>query len=262
MDKLVETEREKFWLPDAYQRDQFVKTEAAKLPPGSRVLDAGAGASKYRPLFTHCRYETQDFCQYQGELVKYIQPVDHVCEITRIPLPDQCLDAILCTEVFEHVPQPMEVLGEFARLLKPGGKLLLTTPLGCWLHMEPYHYYGGYTPYWFEHWLPKHGLRMESIVPQGGPGRVAAVALDRFYGQLRVQQKRAGLLAKLGYVALRALLKVPAHFLLPWLANRLDPKLDSYSSASGYLVVATRVVSSNPKDLESKSDWNTARAAR
>jgi len=257
MDKLVETRREKFWWPDAYQRDQFVTTHANQLPPGSRILDAGAGASKYRTLFAHCHYETQDFCQYKGELVKYTRPIDHVSEITCIPLPDQSQDAILCTEVLEHVTHPMEVLREFARLLKPGGKLLLTTPLGCWLHMEPYHFYGGYTPYWFEYWLPKYGFRLESIVPQGGPGRVAAVALERFYTQLRPRQKQAGLVGATGYILLRILLKLPAHYLMPWLAQRLDSKLDGYRASSGFLVAAERVNSADPEELKSRSDWRS-----
>lgn len=258
MDKLVETRREKFWWPDAWRRDQFVREEAAKLPSGSRVLDAGSGACKYRSLFAHCRYETQDFCQYQGELVKYLQPVDHVCEITKIPLPDACLDAILCTEVLEHVPQPMDVLAEFARLLKPGGKLLLTTPLGCWLHMEPYHYYGGYTPYWFEYWLPRFGMRAEAITPQGGPGRVAAVALQTFYMQLRLRENKSAFVARLGYLLLRLLLKIPVHYLMPWLAARLDPNLDGHRVASGFLVVATRVVGASPEELKSRANWNNA----
>jgi SAM-dependent methyltransferase len=256
MDKLVETRREQFWSPDAWKRDQFVRTEAARLPAGSRVLDAGAGASKYRPLFAHCRYETQDFCQYEGALVKYTQPIDHVCEITRIPLPDQSFDAILCTEVLEHVVNPMTVLAEFARLLKPGGKLLLTTPVGCWVHMEPYHYYAGYTPYWFEHWLPQYGLRLESLSSQGGPGRVAAVALERFYSQLRSLQTQGGFLTKLTCVFLRLLLKVPTHYLLPWLARRLDPKLDSFRVSSGFLAVATRVFDNDPAALKSRANWN------
>lgn len=256
MDKLIETKHEKFWWPDASRRDEFVRAEAAKLPPGSRILDAGAGASKYQPLFSHCKYESQDFCQYEGELVKYSRPIDHVCEITKIPLPDQSFDAILCTEVLEHVPNPMAVLAEFARLLKPGGKLLLTTPLGSWLHMEPYHYYGGYTPYWFEHWLPQHGLRLESLVPQGGPGRVATVALQGFYTQLRDHEPQRGVWGRTLSKLLRLVLKLPAHYLLPWLTLRVDHRLDSYRIASGFLVVATRVSNSDPEELKSRAKWN------
>ena len=148
MDKLVTTSREQFWCPDAWHRDQWIKAQAEQLPAGSHVLDAGAGASKYRPLFSHCRYQTQDFCQYQGPLVKYLQPVDYVCDITAIPLPDASLDAILCTEVLEHVLDPMAVIKEFSRLLKPGGKLWLTAPHGIYIHMEPYHFYNGLTEYW------------------------------------------------------------------------------------------------------------------
>src|SRR3954451_2082812 len=112
MDKLVGNRQERFWNAEAYIRDQWVRAQSALIPPNSRVLDAGAGASKYRPFFSHCRYETQDFCAYQGPLVKYLQPIDYVSEITAIPLPDGSLDAVLCTEVFEHVVDPMAVLAE------------------------------------------------------------------------------------------------------------------------------------------------------
>ena len=79
------------------------------------------------------------------------------------------IDVVVSFEVIEHVVDPMAVLVEFARLLKPGGKLLLTAPLLSHLHMEPHHYYGGFTRYWYEHWLPKHGLAIDvcsqSITP-------------------------------------------------------------------------------------------------
>ena len=240
MDKLVETKSERFWNTDAWQRDQWVKSEAAKLPPGSRVLDAGAGASKYRPFFSHCRYETQDFCQYQGPLVKYLQPIDHVSDIAHIPLPDASFDAILCTEVFEHVVDPMAVLAEFARLLKPGGKLFLTAPLGSALHMEPHHYYGGFTPYWYRHWLPKNGFAVDSILPQGGPGRLAACYLQEFYRSWRTWEQTLGGVKKLISLAGRMAVKIPVHYLLPWTFAKFDPHLDCVHACVGFMVVATR----------------------
>lgn len=240
MDRLVKTSAERFWDPYAFARDQFVKAYAEKLSTTSRVLDAGAGASKYRPFFAHCRYETQDFCQYEGPLVHYLQPIDHVCDITRVPLPDACLDAILCTEVFEHVIDPMAVLDEFHRLLKPGGMLLLTAPLLSYLHMEPYHFYGGFTHYWYSHWLPRKGFALESITPVGGPGRSCVVFCQAFYSAWAIKEKDLAPLLRLFSKACRAVAKVPVHYVLPRVLPRFDPWLGNLQICTGYLVAATR----------------------
>ncbi|HWX18516.1 MAG TPA: class I SAM-dependent methyltransferase [Candidatus Binatia bacterium] len=243
MDKLVETSKERFWNHEAWVRDTWIQAEAAKLPAGSRVLDAGAGASKYRPFFAHCRYETQDFCQYQGKLVKYLQPIDYVCDITRIPLPDGSLDAILCTEVLEHVTDPMAVLTEFARLVKPGGRLLLTAPHGTTLHMQPYHFYGGFTHYWYRHWLPRHGFVVDSILPQGGPGRATVCYLHAFYTSWRAREQKLKGLKRASSLAARMAVKLPIHYLLTWMLPKFDPYLDSYQICVGLMVAATRVES-------------------
>lgn len=240
MDKLVETKKERFWNPEAWQRDQWVREQAAALPAGCRVLDAGAGASKYRSFFAHCKYETQDFCQYQGELVKYLQPVDYVCEITRIPLPDETFDAILCTEVLEHVVNPMAVLAEFSRLLKPGGRLLLTAPHASIVHMEPYHFYTGFTHYWYRHWLPQHGLTVESIAAQGGPGRAAVSFLHAFYSTWREwEQQQSGLIRMLS-LAGRMLAKLPFHYLFAWAFPKLDARVDRQRMCIGFMVAAIK----------------------
>jgi SAM-dependent methyltransferase len=240
LDKLVETGKERFWNPEAWTRDQWVKTQAAALAQSSRVLDAGAGASKYRPYFAHCRYETQDFCQYEGALVRYLQPIDHVCDITRIPLPDGTFDAVLCTEVLEHVVDPMAVVAEFSRLLKPGGKLLITAPHGSPVHMEPYHFYNGFTKYWYQHWLPKNGFEIESITPQGGPGRVAVSSLHSYYIAWRAWESAQGSLKRTGSLVLRMLLKLPVHYLLPWTLPKLDPQLPRDHNCVGLMVAAVR----------------------
>jgi SAM-dependent methyltransferase len=240
LDKLIETKRERFWNPEAWQRDQWVREQASRLAPGCRVLDAGAGASKYRPFFSHCKYETQDFCEYKGELVQYLQPIDYVCEITRIPLPDHALDCILCTEVLEHVVDPMAVLAEFSRLLKPGGKLLLTVPHGSPLHMEPYHFYTGFTHFWYRHWLPRHGFELESLTPQGGPGRVAVSMMQYYYTSWRTWEHTLGGFARLVSLALRMSVKVPVHYLAAWALPKLDPHLNRNQSCIGFMVAAVK----------------------
>ncbi len=121
-------------------------------------------------LFNHCKYETQDFAQYDG----YKGPegqyahIDYVSDITSIPVPDSSFDVILCTEVLEHVPRPIEALQEMVRITRPGGRLFLTAPLGSGLHQEPYHFYGGYTDHWYRKFLTEFDCDVVSIEPNHG----------------------------------------------------------------------------------------------
>ncbi|MCU0770544.1 MAG: class I SAM-dependent methyltransferase [Verrucomicrobia bacterium] len=242
MDKLVETRRERFWNPDALRRDQWIFKHASRLREGSRVLDAGAGSSKYRPYFKLCRYETQDFCQYEGELVRYRQPIDHVCDITQIPIGDAAFDCILCVEVLEHVVDPVAVLREFSRLMKPGGLLLLTAPQGSMVHMEPHHYYGGFSHYWYKHWIPQCGFKLESVTPQSGPGRVAVYGLEQLYLGWRTWERTLPLVRRTLSLVLRiAFWKLPVHYIVPLTARWFDKRLPGEACGIGLMVAATRL---------------------
>jgi SAM-dependent methyltransferase len=144
-----------------------VASQAAGVPEGFRVLDVGAGRGPYRPLFNHCQYFTQDFGQELSTQGAYTK-IDYASDITAIPVPDQSFDAILCTEVLEHIPNPFPALREMARILRPGGRIILTAPLGSLLHQEPYHFYGGYTPHWYGKFLPEFGFEIETIEQNQG----------------------------------------------------------------------------------------------
>ncbi len=102
-----------------HNRDQWVAEQAKKIPSGARVLDAGAGTGKYKPLFAHCDYKAQDFAQYNGKEHKYGE-LDYVGDITDISVSDGIFDYILCTEVFEHLPRPDLAVKEFCRILRGG----------------------------------------------------------------------------------------------------------------------------------------------
>jgi ubiquinone/menaquinone biosynthesis C-methylase UbiE len=150
-----------------YTRDAWVKRKAATVAPGSKVLDAGAGTCQYRHLFNHCEYKAQDFMQYDGFRSRYGK-MDFVSPIDQIPVEDCYFDAILCTEVLEHVPEPIAAIRELSRILKPGGRIFVTAPLGSGLHQRPYHFYGGYTPEWYGRFFSQFQLELVEITPNGG----------------------------------------------------------------------------------------------
>jgi SAM-dependent methyltransferase len=124
----------------------FLQRAAAELMPGSTILDVGAGDAPYRELFAHGNYLT---CDWENSNYRPDRPPDIVAPASNIPLEVASVDAILCTQVLEHVAEPASVLAEFFRLLKPGGRLWLLAPLVWYLHEEPDDYYR-YT---------SHGLR-------------------------------------------------------------------------------------------------------
>jgi len=159
-------------------RQTWLKTTLAALPAGTRLLDAGAGELKNRQHCGHLEYVSQDFGQYQG-LEGGIPDeglqsknwdtrfIDLISDITAIPVPDANFDAVLCSEVLEHVPEPTHALDEFARILKPGGKLILTAPFASLVHMAPYHYCSGFSRYWYEHHLRSRGFDIVEMTPNG-----------------------------------------------------------------------------------------------
>ena len=84
------------------------------------LLDYGCGSSPYRSLFPRADYRRADFLNID-------QPEYHLESDSRVPEKDGLFDLVFSTQVLEHVPQPQIYLSECFRLLKPGGKVFLTT---------------------------------------------------------------------------------------------------------------------------------------
>ena len=161
---------EKVFAYNRLRRDKWMMRHANNIPSGSKVLDVGAGGCPYKSLFSHCEYFSHDFVQLSPEQIqdqKGYGKIDFVSDILDIPVPDNSYDIILCTEVIEHVPDPIAVIKEISRILKPGGTLLITAPLQSGLHQEPYHFYGGFTKYWYRKFLVENNFSEINIEPNG-----------------------------------------------------------------------------------------------
>lgn len=168
-------------------RDRWIAEQAACVPAASKVLDVGAGSAPYRALFAHCDYKTQDFAQLREDQLRHrgYAPIDVVSEANAIPVPDASFDVVICTEVLEHVPEPIAVVRELGRIVAPGGRLILTAPLGSGIHQEPYHFYGGYTPYWYQRFLQEAGFGSIAVTANAGTLRHVAQETIRFVRMTR-----------------------------------------------------------------------------
>ena len=156
-------------------RIEWIANELKNLPPGHRLLDAGAGERRYEKFCGHLKYVAQDFGQYNGEgdgrglqTKTWDQTrLDIICDITAIPEPNESFDAILCAEVLEHIPDPAAAIKELSRLLKPGGKLIVTAPFCSATHFAPFHFSTGFNRYWYEKYLPQYSLNIVKIEANG-----------------------------------------------------------------------------------------------
>jgi SAM-dependent methyltransferase len=115
---------------------QVLRPSAFDLRGCKRILDAGCGSGR------HCKHILRradadadlhafDLSQrmlkrarrrFKTNRIRFI-----AADLTRLPYPDGYFDAIVCGWVLEHLPDPRPGLAELARVLEPGGKILLMT---------------------------------------------------------------------------------------------------------------------------------------
>jgi ubiquinone/menaquinone biosynthesis C-methylase UbiE len=174
-------------------RHAWMRAKIHALPTGLKVLDIGAGEQPYRSDAAHLDYVAQDFNEYQGEGNHKgwqtgtwdTHAVEIVSDILKMPVPSGSFDAAFCTEVFEHIPDPIAALDEINRVLKPGGTLLLTAPFMSATHFAPYHFCTGYNKYFYLDNLPKHGFTITEIKANGNYFGYLVSFLSMFPGVLK-----------------------------------------------------------------------------
>lgn len=173
-------------------RDKWIEEKLVLLKDGSKILDAGCGPQNYRKFCKHLIYKSQDFAQYDGkgdgdglhnENWEYGK-LDYIGNIWSIDEQDDTFDAILCTEVIEHIPYPNETIKEFSRLLKPGGVLMITAPFASLPHMTPYYYYSGFYKQWYIDMAKENGMEVVEMMANGNSYDFVAQELNRVAGYI------------------------------------------------------------------------------
>lgn len=147
-----------------------------------RLLDVGCGRRPYAVLFT-------DVESYIGfDAIAQPGGADATGLATALPFADAQFDSILCTQTLEHVDDPQQALVEMARVLRPGGYLVLTAPQAWRIHEQPHDFFR-YTRYGLTALAERAGLEVKQLKAQGGVWATIAQIINnaihvRFAGRM------------------------------------------------------------------------------
>lgn len=110
-----------------------------------KILDIGCGNSPFRHLLDTMISEYHGIDVQEASSFGYRNPDTVYYDGKVIPFADRSFDALLCTEVLEHVADPTDLVREMRRVLRPGGLAIITVPWSARFHYKPLDYYR-YTP--------------------------------------------------------------------------------------------------------------------
>ena len=151
----------RFFSPALLCHDRAFVPLAARYIDGE-CLDIGCGDQPYRSLIESlgAKYESVDI-EARSEDVTYISDI-HNMEV----VPEEGFDCAICLEVLEHVSNPFIAVGEIAKVLRPGGTLILSVPHLSRIHEAPHDYFR-YTRYGIQSILESNGFEVLEMKQTG-----------------------------------------------------------------------------------------------
>jgi methionine biosynthesis protein MetW len=128
---------DRYWSPDGFHPTGRATPELARLfegwvPAGARCLDVGCGDGRTSGgwlLNRGCSYEGVDVSANAIEEARTLGlNAQRIDDASRLPFADASFDVVVCVEVLEHLFAPLDAVREMARVLRPGGLLIVTVP--------------------------------------------------------------------------------------------------------------------------------------
>lgn len=208
-----------------------------------RVVDVGCGASPYRDLIVAEHYVGIDH-----EPMPQVGTTRLAGDATELPMRSSACDAVICTEVIEHVVDEHRLAAELARIAGPGALLILSAPFVHGLHEAPRDF-RRLTSIGLTSVLEGAGWEVDRVISVGGPMVVTVDSalrwLDRMARRpvLRTLGPGSGAYRVILTVS-RSMQKAAAALTLanPWSAlGSIDPHRAEPRLTMGYVVLARRL---------------------
>jgi SAM-dependent methyltransferase len=218
-----------------------------------RLLDVGCGDKPYESIFrpyvnAYVGVEHEaTFAKTQAS--KRVGRPDALYDGIRLPFEDATFDTVLNVEVLEHTPDPQRLVDEMARVLRPDGLLIMSTPFSFRLHEEPHDYFR-YTPHGLRELLTRAGM---APIEQWAQGALWSVVVHKLNSYLALRVGRLDAfgqaLGKFGHEAVSG--AGVRYWTIPWVAPTmvtlsaaarvLDRALPERVETLGYTTIARHV---------------------
>ena len=147
------------------------------LPASRAVLDVGGGNGRWRRLlgdvgdYTVVDVATPDPASLEPGITHV------VADASALPFADSAFGLVLMIEMLQYVGEPATAVAEAARVLAPGGALVVTTRQAWRAHGPPEDRFR-FTRYALEHMLETAALEVRVVTPLGGPATVVTATLE------------------------------------------------------------------------------------
>jgi len=174
------------WLETKFARDHRGRWRASRtqVPITSRLVTDLVASAYAEAIETHASGRLADlgcgkvplYGMYRGKVIDTVcidwpgslhgsMHVDQFADLNSpLDLEPDSFDTVIATDVVEHLHTPQAFFVSVARILKPGGKLIIGVPFLYWIHEAPHDYYR-YTRFALEKLAADAGLAIVSLVP-------------------------------------------------------------------------------------------------
>ncbi|MGD9131075.1 MAG: class I SAM-dependent methyltransferase [Candidatus Bathyarchaeota archaeon] len=212
---------------DYYYIQKFMRDSAFTLEHKKLIIDVGSGRSPFKNYISHNLWVSIDRRIYSG--------VTLIGDIRSLPLRKEIADAIVCTQVLEHVMDINATFQEFKRVLSVGGYLVLTIPLIFGVHDNPD--FWRFTDEGIRHILQKYNFKILKIKKKGGVFSTLGLIIRQIPQQVFGPFSDRTNYLKWGFLLLIYLLLIP----ITRLCILLDVVDQQKNFTIGYGVLATKV---------------------